>query len=1314
MPETTQQAELESLAPQYRPEYHQEYVELIDDALEQGYKNIALSGVYGSGKSSILDKVYEDHAKNAIRISLSPLASDIGKEPVDHKSVADETSEDNQNTQDDQNTESQNPKKKDSKWAVDGMTNLVQKEIVKQILYSVSPDKTPLSRFHRINPMSNLSRALFSIVGALLVFGIFVITEWNSSVKAWVTGFPVWERAVSGFLAVCVCAGIVWLASWLLSGKVRLKSLSAGGTAVALSDGDKSDTYFDKYLDEIVYFFAAAEKTIVIFEDLDRFNNPRIFDSLRELNNILNNGPDGADRTIQFIYAIKDSVFSNQLANGGQDEVPFARTKFFDIIIPVVPFMSHENAARIASDDFKGTDIDTDVFNVAGQYIPDKRILTNIRNEYLVYHKILNRNHEFEEAGFKDSRLLAFIIYKNTYLDDTNLLPSGGSNLDYIYNASRTIINHNIGKLNQQIYDNLKTLKQHTTQKEEYSNSLGEELYTYVIGMFGYSQCQSFQVKIGNSGQSYNRAGLKNSRFWEVVQNVPDTTIVYISLTAITGYYNTVSENIHYTKSQLVDIMHQPINLKFRQEQEIKRINDDSESCKKRIEQLRGYDFADLIAGGDTYCAQFNDFGKPDPSCISRSLKVFVQKLYDSDGLPMALLSHGWINRNYIQYSTIFDIKLTLPARDFIYHHVDSNDPDYGFKLSGEDAEAVVEEISQRGKFLFEEPRLLNFDILGHLADRQDRKTTELFGVQIAYLSKLEPTSWKFLAEYLNAEDVHNQNKVVQAITPSCPNILKFLAEEEFEEDRRLQYMNDALLNLSKDIDYASENETKNAIRNFLSEHIDSSAYDDDSLSAEQAGCLVKLGSEIGLHVDSLQDLSTALVDDFIKLGLYKYTRENICKASNSKTALLPINEMRVRAQRDDAKETGANHVYQYTLDNLDDFLGFLEENEPSIQTDEDDVILGVLQDVCAENIENKVIDTLLQHAADNVTVCNVAETDENGQPHLSEERWSRFVLPLLLNDRMLPTFRNIEACIREFSQSEGPAATEKNNTEDPEKVLKDFLLRQDKITDIGEASDDAKREVAAWVINTAAPYSRTLNLIHDVLGATANPKLIPNQINLERMQDPNDYAELMQAGIIPDDSSSWNYIADKDSSFKKQYIEHSQNFVTYMQDVLDADELCTVLTLKIGNRKPAEEIWDHPKKYLSGSSPNRLYPACYEALYQFGMHSLSYEDLNWIREQGKFEPAEFIQLIIPSLESLELPQVLKLLHLCGGDYAHLVNPQDGIKIIKLPDIPASHALYQYFHVKRPNGTPMLELAKQQRKNALCVRRKRPTEWKIS
>lgn len=39
----------------------------------------------------------------------------------------------------------------------------------------------------------------------------------------------------------------------------------------------KDKSIFNKYLDEILYFFEVNNYNIVIFEDLDRFKNPEIF-----------------------------------------------------------------------------------------------------------------------------------------------------------------------------------------------------------------------------------------------------------------------------------------------------------------------------------------------------------------------------------------------------------------------------------------------------------------------------------------------------------------------------------------------------------------------------------------------------------------------------------------------------------------------------------------------------------------------------------------------------------------------------------------------------------------------------------------------------------------------------------------------------------------------------------------------------------------------------------------------------------------------------------------------------------------------------
>ncbi len=76
----------------------------------------------------------------------------------------------------------------------------------------------------------------------------------------------------------------------------------------------------NKHIDEIIYFFEATDKNILVIEDLDRFNSTELFSKLREVNFIINNSPKIKDKkVVKFIYAIKDDVFTKNLN----------RTKFF-------------------------------------------------------------------------------------------------------------------------------------------------------------------------------------------------------------------------------------------------------------------------------------------------------------------------------------------------------------------------------------------------------------------------------------------------------------------------------------------------------------------------------------------------------------------------------------------------------------------------------------------------------------------------------------------------------------------------------------------------------------------------------------------------------------------------------------------------------------------------------------------------------------------------------------------------------------------------------------------------------------------------
>jgi len=70
-------------------------------------------------------------------------------------------------------------------------------------------------------------------------------------------------------------------------GKFKVSKVSFNSASITFDKNNSS--IFNKYLDEIIYFFEATKFNVVVFEDLDRFENVTIFSKLRELNRLINN-----------------------------------------------------------------------------------------------------------------------------------------------------------------------------------------------------------------------------------------------------------------------------------------------------------------------------------------------------------------------------------------------------------------------------------------------------------------------------------------------------------------------------------------------------------------------------------------------------------------------------------------------------------------------------------------------------------------------------------------------------------------------------------------------------------------------------------------------------------------------------------------------------------------------------------------------------------------------------------------------------------------------------------------------------------------
>ena len=269
---------LSPLTPSYQPEAHSCYVEALEAALQDDQVlNIALSGNYGVGKSSILRELTTRLDGRVVELSLSTLA------PIEESNLDDSV-----------------PKQATT------LTNQIQQEIVKQLLYREVPGKMPGSRFERIELFKWKRELCVAGLAGFVTSVVFLLTGWSAQLAA--TFSPLVDI---GFwvhpIILIAAAGTVIGFRWLTYGRIQIKQLTAGSATVTLDD--KSVSYFDQYLDEIVHFFEVSTRhDVVIFEDIDRFNNSHIFETLHSLNTLLNGAPQ-IKKKIRFIYAIKDSIF---------------------------------------------------------------------------------------------------------------------------------------------------------------------------------------------------------------------------------------------------------------------------------------------------------------------------------------------------------------------------------------------------------------------------------------------------------------------------------------------------------------------------------------------------------------------------------------------------------------------------------------------------------------------------------------------------------------------------------------------------------------------------------------------------------------------------------------------------------------------------------------------------------------------------------------------------------------------------------------------------------------------------------------------
>jgi hypothetical protein len=686
---------------------YQPVLEIAGKLIDDNVMNIALTGPFGSGKSSVLMTLQKDYSQfNFLNISLATLEC---SKPITNSKELPPT----------ENEESILLETNDKKFSInvngknslapntgsisinqerdDALNRLIEYSILQQLIYREKTEDLPQSRFKRIRHISGCNSLKLAIGTVLLFLFTCILIEpkflhvqslydFFSCSKSWKI---FWDLFFIGYII---------FAFIYIFNKLIVKTYNNSINKLNFKDGEieiaESTSIFNKHLDEIIYFFEVTNYNVVIIEDLDRFDTHTIFIKLRELNHLLNTS-NAIERKIKFIYAIKDDIFEDT-----------SRTKFFDYITTVIPVINISNSRDVLSLSLKEkgvTDVTDEVCMDLGIYINDMRILKNIVNEFIQYRQKL-------DTKLPPQNILAMILYKNNNpIDFASLQKQEG----IVYN----IISNKIRFANSAIKLKENEIKLLNEEKNNilnfYSNHNGKELRS--LYFLEYLKILPRPTKFTDGqNESLIEKIIEDSELFKKLEENKYTScfIPSVGWRAIDIIFEDIQTRVdpNYTYRQRLSIFPESIN----------DINRKIEKIEQEILELRTLPLKNILSNypADEFYIDAN-----------------------RDKLITFLIKKGYIDEYYFDYiSYFYPGVMTDSDRDFILNIKIGIKKDYNYIIYK--PKAVVSEI---GDSLFSNPGILNVNLLDCIVETKDIYSTKLSLIN-QYIKK--NNKFDFIQEY--------------------------------------------------------------------------------------------------------------------------------------------------------------------------------------------------------------------------------------------------------------------------------------------------------------------------------------------------------------------------------------------------------------------------------------------------------------------------------------------------------------------------------------------------------------------------------------
>lgn len=588
-------------------------------------------------------------------------------------------------------------------------------KILNQLIHQIPVDRIPQTNFRVKKDVGRRNIIIITILLYVLLGSITFISMSNK-IQNWVDALcdgrlksllAIFTNDFTVFFAAIALAGSAFICIYntvkVQKNKNLFHKVTVQGNTIEIFE-NKDESYFDKYLNEVLYLFEQVEADVIVFEDMDRFNSNVIFERLREVNNLVNvhkynkfknkkrhklinkifRRKEKQYKPLRFFYLLRDDVF-----------VTKDRTKFFDYIIPIVPVLDGTNSYDQFIRHLKQGNIlekfDSTFLQRLALYIDDMRVLKNVYNEFLVYMYRLNN------TDLNWNKMLAIIVYKNIFPRDFCNLQLGKGYVHELFEQKENLSKETIGKLEEE--------KQLIQEKITYINKENltdvQELNDAYEAKYNRLPRDSWYNQLTQEGRKEkDKLEKEKEKRIEVIDNRNKGM-----MTELEVKLQDIEQRISATKTKLLSEL-------------ITRDNTDSIFMIKSINPI----------------GEENQYNEIKGSDYLELLKF--------------LISNGYIDETYNDYMTYFyEDSLSAHDKMFLRRITDKKGSDYEYSLK--DVEKVLSSPVLRVVDFYEE-ETLNFNLLkGLLVNQENPKYQKYLSALIKQMKDNKDT--EFISKFYDS-----------------------------------------------------------------------------------------------------------------------------------------------------------------------------------------------------------------------------------------------------------------------------------------------------------------------------------------------------------------------------------------------------------------------------------------------------------------------------------------------------------------------------------------------------------------------------------